>query len=146
VADEAITGEAFRRMPIAVSSAASAASTICAMKTLSRLCSKGDLGGIDNALAEEVAEAGRRAQVDVASEELAELALQIDELKEADPGIRGELDQHVDVARGAEVLTQDGAEEGEAMDAAAPAEGSQSLGVDIDLQAHAAPPLRAREL
>jgi hypothetical protein len=44
-----------------------------------------------------------RLAVDVASEEPAELALQIDELKEADPGIGGELDQHVDVALGAEV-------------------------------------------
>jgi len=54
------------------------------MKTLARLDSIGDLGGIDRTLTEEVAEAGRRAQVDVAPEELAELALQIDELKEAE--------------------------------------------------------------
>ena len=85
-------------------------------------------------------------QVDLASEELTELALQSDELKKADPGIGGELDQHVDVALRAEVLAQDGTKEGEAPDAAAPAEGSQPLCVDIDLQAHAAPPLRAREL
>jgi len=81
-------------------------------------------------------------QVDVASEELAELALQIDELEEAGPGIRSELDQHVDVALGAEVLTQNGAEEGEPTDAGAPAESSQPLRVDIDLKAHAAPPFR----
>ena len=90
-----------------------------------------------------MAEAGRRVQVDVASEETAELALQINELKEANPGIGGELDEHVDVALGAEVLTQDGAEEGQATNAAAPTEGGQSLCVDIDLQAHAAPPLRS---
>ena len=92
-----------------------------------------------------MAEAGRRVQVDLASEELAELALQIDELKEADPGVVSELDEHVNVALGTEVLTQDRAEEREAMDAAAPTECSQSLCVDIDLQTHAAPPLRSRE-
>jgi hypothetical protein len=118
------------------SRAASAASTICATKTLSRLCGRGDLGGIDDILTEGVAEAGRRMEVHFASEELGELALQIDELEEADPRIGGELDQHVDVALEAEVLAKDGAEEGETTNAGAPAEGSWSPRVYIDLQAH----------
>ena len=71
-------------------------------------------------------------QVHLASEELGELALQIDELEEADPRLGGELDQHVDVALGAEVFAKDGAEEGEATNAGAPAEGSQSIRVDIE--------------
>jgi hypothetical protein len=123
------------------SSAASAASTIWAMKTLSRPCGIGDLGGGDDVLAEEMAEAGRRVQIDVTSDELAELALETDELEEADPGIGGKLDEYVDVALGAEVLAQDGAEEGEAADAAPPTEGSQPFEVNVDLQTHAAPPL-----
>src|SRR5665648_20915 len=78
----------------------------------SRSGSKGDLGGLDDALAEEMTEAGRRVQVDLAPEELAELALQVDELKQADTGVGGELDKHVDVALGAEVVAQHGSEEG----------------------------------
>lgn len=82
-------------------------------------------GVADEAIA---GEALSSVQVDLASEELAELALQSDELREADPGSGGELDQDVDVALRAEVLTEDRAEEGEATDAAALAEGRQQTG------------------
>src|SRR5450830_752894 len=127
--------------PSVNSTAASAASTIWAMKTRSRSGSIGDLGGVDDALTEEMAEAGRRVQIDLAPEELTEFALQIDELKEADARVGGELDEHVDVALGAEVVAQHGSEEGEATDAAAAAEARQALLVDLNLQTHGAPPL-----
>ena len=146
VADKAIAGKALSSAPITELERGLGSLHHLRDETLSRLCGIGHLGGIDHVFAEEVAEAGRRMQVHVASEELAELVLQIDELEEADPGIGGELDEHVDVALGAEVLTQNGAEEGEPKDAGTPAEGSQALSVDIDLQTHAAPPSRSWKL
>jgi hypothetical protein len=104
--------------------------------TLSRLCRIRDLGGPDHVLTEEVTEASRGMQVNVASDELGELTLQIDELKQADAGIGGELDQYVDITLGAEVITQDSAKGGEPKDTGAPAKGAQLICIDVDLQAH----------
>jgi hypothetical protein len=75
-------------------------------------------------------------QVDGAPEHVAQLTLQVDELEQADVRLGLELDQHVDIALGTEVRAEHRAEEGQAVDVVAPAEASQPLLVDLDLQTH----------
>src|SRR5437867_13093487 len=54
----------------------------------------------------------RRPEVDPAAEDLCELLLDVEE-SEAEPCARLELDEHVDIAVGPEVIAQDGTEQGE---------------------------------
>ena len=68
------------------------------------------------------------------------------EEREAHPRARLELDEHVHVAFGREVVSQHGAEQGEASDAVAPAESGDPVHGDLDPGIHGRTPANVRVL
>src|SRR5450756_237072 len=95
---------------------------------------------LEDLVAEVAAELLGRAQIDAATEKLAELLLHARHREVADRGLGLELDQHVDVALGAEIVAKHRAEERQAPDAAAAAELADALVIDAHGQAHGRPP------
>ena len=113
-------------------------------RTQSSLRDKLDLGFGYHFLTEVAAEKSLGPQVDVASDDLAQLVLHADHVDEGDLGLRCELHQHVHVALRTKVGAQDGPEEGEAPDGIAAAKRGDALVIDGDVEAQTAPPFSDR--
>src|SRR5947209_4585572 len=76
---------------------------------------------------ERVAQAPSAHEVDLAAKDLLQIVLHLHEVEEAQPGLRGECDQDVDVTLRREVLPQDRAEESELVDVPFTAEDVESF-------------------
>src|SRR5579884_1185509 len=101
-----------RDRPCAMATARRAASRMCRRRVSSSACIDG-LSRIQDALPDVAAERRRRLDVDRPTEQIAQVLLNPAEREVADPRARLELDQHVDVARVAEVLAEHRPEERE---------------------------------